>query len=184
MSTQETTNALSVDERSTPLVGYISSVLADDNSHLGVIAYLSIDENGKPVEFLQTRAVKPSKFTEILYGKALTLHALEKAVGAMLQNLGQRPQCVFVSESRLLRPNPPADIDIVLLQNTAEQNSQQRLESQDAEVNGHRVRIAASHAGILKNVKTLLEKITWDPLEPFERLQSAQTHLESQQASG
>ena len=171
MATHEpATTSLSGDQQNPPFVGYISSFCNDETAQLGVAAYLSVDGEGSPVEFLRTEAVSPSPLTRILYGQVLPRHAVEKAVGALLKGLGQQPKCVFVSDERLLRPTPASEIDMVLLQDIASTNSQTGLQFQEISVGGRSCRIAARDAGVGERVKELLAGIVWDPLEPFEHL--------------
>jgi hypothetical protein len=179
MSTDEAIAAISPDQQNPPLVGYISSWSSDENGQLGVTAYLSVDEYGMPVEFLRTDAVNPSEFTRILYGRTLGQYAHEKAAGALLKEIKQQPKCVVVDQSDLLRPNPPGMIDFILLQDAASPNTPPRLQGQEVEVAGRRCHMAASDAEVAERAKQLLEGLTWDPLEPFERLQKAQQALES-----
>lgn len=174
------TTSLSADQQNPPFVGYISSYCNDDeNAQLGVAAYLSVDGEGSPVEFLRTEAISPSPFTRILYGQVLPRHAVEKAVGALLKGLGQQPKCVFVSDEKLLRPNPASNIDMVLLQDVASTNAQTGLQFHEISVGGRSCRIAAKDAGAGERVKELLAGIVWDPLEPFERLRLAQRELDT-----
>lgn len=142
-------------------------------------AYLSIDTVGMPVEFLTTEAATPSPFTRILYGSALPLHAQEKAVGALLKEVKQLPNCVFVCEPNLLRPNPSCDIDIVLMQDAGAASSQPGLQTLEVTAGGRRCQLSTKMAQALEKAKRLLEGVTWDPLEPFERLRSAQRELDS-----
>jgi hypothetical protein len=178
MTTHDQTTSVS-SEQTSPFVGYICSFSSEENTQLGVAAYLCVDEDGSPLEFLRTDQPSISDFTKILYGGALPRHALEKAVGAILKGVGQRPKCVFVSEECLLRPNPSSDLAVVLLQDAATSSPPLKCEALTIEVNGRRCQVAATKMQFAESAKELLAHLKWDPLEPFERIRSALRELKA-----
>ncbi len=160
------------------LLGYICSWHSSEKTAVGGAAYLSVDEDGRPIEFLTTEPVEPGPLTRALYGSSLVRVVLEKAVGSLLKEVRQRPVCVLVDEPDLLRPSPSAEpgVQIVLLQ-AADSASIEEGGGQEIEAGGRRCRVTAAERQACEVAKNLLEKLAWDPLEPFERLRTAKEEL-------
>jgi len=180
MAPEATDNALRPGERPAGLVlGYIFSWDGGDKTSIGPVAYLSVDEEGTPIEFLTTAPVEPDALTRALYGSSLVRVLLEKAVGSLLEEVRRRPVCVFVAEPNLLRPDPPADpgVQVVLLQAAESARSEPGSGGQEIEAGGRRFRVTAIEQQACQVTKDLLEKLTWDPLEPFDRLRKAKEAL-------
>ncbi|GAB6185657.1 hypothetical protein [Thermopirellula anaerolimosa] len=161
-------------------LGYICSWHSSKKTAVGGAAYLSVDEDGRPIEFLTTAPVDPDSLTRALYGSSLVRVVLEKAVGSLLKEVRQRPVCVFVDEPDLFRLNPSAEsgVQLVLLQ-AAEPASSEKGGGQEIEAGGRRYRVTAAEQQAYEVAKGLLEKLAWDPLEPFERLRKAKAELAS-----
>jgi len=161
------------------LLGYICSWHGGKKTAVGGAAYLSVDEDGRPIDFLTTDPVDPDFLTRALYGSSLVRVVLETAVGSLLKEVGQRPLCVFVDEPDLLRPNPSAEpgVQLVLLQAAESTSFQEGAGGQEIEAGGRRCRVTAAEQQACEVAKSLLKNLAWDPLEPFERLRKAKEKL-------
>lgn len=180
MAPEATDKALPPGDRPAGLVlGYICSWDGGDKTSIGRAAYLSVDEEGTPIEFLTTDPVEPDSLTRALYGSSLVRVVLEKAAGSLLKEVRQLPVCVFVDEPNLLRPDPPAapGVQVVLLQAAESSRSERGAGGQEIKVGGRRCRVTAVEQQACQVAKGFLEKLAWDPLEPLERLRKAKEAL-------
>lgn len=179
MGLRDSAKPLSSGQSPAFVVGYISSHPDEGNTHLGVTAYLSVDQDGRPVEFLCTEAVAPGRFTQLLYGSSLAQVAREKAAGTLLVNVEQRPKWVFVNEACLLNPQPSNAVELILLRESGHFDPLPGWETHSLKIGDRQYNLTVRDTRTLAGVAQSLENLTWDPLEPFQRLHSLHEELSS-----
>lgn len=156
---------------------------ANPDSYVG--ALLVTDENGIPLEFKCTHAVKPTVIQKTLYGDKLkpyiagTLCALP-----LLKNVNNKPDVLFITLPYILGIRPETEIPTLLIRRAGEsinlqsdenETEKQRLESDSGTFQAI---IVQAHRTYSEESKTLNGKINqlfnnFDLIEPFERMKKS-----------
>lgn len=152
--------------------GYIGAILVTNN-------------DGVPLEFRCTHAVKPTAIQRQLYGGTLQPHiGIELCGKPLLKELRNRPTIIVVKDGFLLGTRTSESEPVVLLTpasgliETSDSTVQQaRIESSLGNFEPLVLFPSPHHQEDIKMASESLQNIRFDPLEPFKRIQTALSTL-------
>jgi hypothetical protein len=144
--------------RSPIIIGYLAgNGWGGEGNAPDTIAYLSVETQARPVEFLRCQMPTVDSLTSAFHGWTLAGQLTHKTVSLILRSIQQAPDCILVNDRSLLVESHATDLPLDFVD----------LQSADGTVLG---------AAALR-VKSLVK---WDLLEPFARIQAICRELDSQ----
>jgi hypothetical protein len=163
-------------------IGFFS-LYETDTSDSYVGAFLVTDENGLPLEFKCTHAVKPTAIQKSLYGDNLKPYIAIALCGIPLyNNISNKPDLLFVNIPFILGLRVEIEIPTLLIKRIGDsinlQADENEIEKKRIESDQFQAIILQSHPGYKEESKSLSEKINqlfnrFDLIEPFERMQKS-----------
>lgn len=153
------------------------------DSYVG--ALLITDENGIPLEFKCTHAVKPTAIQKSLYGDKLKPYIAINLCGVpLLSSISNKPNILFINIPFILGLQPEIEIPTILIKRAGESVN---LQSDDYEIEKHRVEndmgqfqavVLQSHPDGNDENKSLNGTVNqlfnnFDLIEPFERMKKS-----------
>ncbi|HOO63014.1 MAG TPA: hypothetical protein PK364_03720 [Synergistaceae bacterium] len=178
------------------LLGYIYEEHAQD-TYRG--ALLVTDSRGIPKDFRYTEPIKPSKLEKVLYGNALGAYLLEEVIlNALVEALSVSPSLWLCERKALFLPlYKKSKIPTLLLHQGghAPLDHVGQIEPQPQEntflvqlyalSDALRVEVPEQETAKIEQHISLLQEIaeTMDIMEPFNRISSALTTVEQEEAS-
>ena len=148
-------------------------------------AMLITDDNGIPLEFKCTHAIKPTAIQKSLYGDKLKPYIAITLCGVpLLNNLSNKPDILFTNIPFILGLRPEIDIPTILIKRVGEsinlQTDEKEIEKQRLESESGKFQpiILQSHPDKNEEAKSTAGKINqlfnnFDLIEPFERMKKS-----------
>lgn len=173
------------------LLGFLA-VRTDDKTGHFVGAILVTDIEGVPKEFRCTDAIRPTSLQRTLYGKSLEAHVFVELCGRpLLKATTSRPEVVLVKAAALLPVRPQAscpvlhvtvDEPIQLAPTERQQGPWEKLERAESKYTPVWYRPHGDYPDDRDTARDLLRTAfsTADPLEPFDRIDTALAKLAEQ----
>lgn len=165
-------------------IGFLSLYSTfSENGYIGV--FLVTDENGIPIEFKCTYAVKPTDIHKTLYGdKLLPIISIQKCGIPLLNSINHKPDIIFINEDYILNMRPEIDIPTFYIKPKVEQISLQSQndasESQVVEnsTKHYQQLLVKAHQQFQNELAPLKPTIylltnNFDVLEVFDRMKKA-----------
>jgi len=165
-------------------IGFFS-LYDTDTADSFVGGMLITDENGIPLEFKCTHAVKPTSIQKSLYGDKLKPHIAVTLCGIpLLNNISNKPDILFVNIPFILGLRPETKIPTLLIKRAGEsinlnsqenQSEKQRIEHESGEFQAI---IIQSHPDYKEESTSFSIRINqlfsnFDLIEPFERMKKS-----------
>lgn len=165
-------------------IGFFS-LYDTDTAESFVGALLVTDDNGIPLEFKCTHAVKPTAIQKSLYGDKLKPYIAVTLCGIpLLNNISNKPDLLFVNIPFVLGLRPEIETPTLLIKRAGESIN---LQSDESDAEKQRIEnesgqfqaiILQSHPDHKDESKSLNGKINqlfnnFDLIEPFERMKKS-----------
>jgi hypothetical protein len=165
-----------VNHNSETTFGYLTAVDSPANGYFG--GYLVLSALGRPLEFLCTAPIRPSRAQEILYGPTLQPYFLgEQICGALLAKAKLQPSVILTDCEAVLhaRSRSAAPILFVSTQSIPSDSSNTRLDAHDRLKDAYAFELAAgfeSERDVAVNALVQLAQHV-ELMEPFSRIHAA-----------
>ncbi len=160
-------------------IGFLTLEQTSTDGFIGAI--LVTDSTGVPQEFRCTHSVKPTGIQRQLYGGMLQPHiGVELCGRPLLREIKTKPAIILVKETFMLAIRGNLDKPVVWIgqasgvieRGDATTNSE-KLESQGGEYEPMVVKPQIGNNPDLPIAMEILRSLSFDPLEPFARVQTA-----------
>ena len=165
-------------------IGFFSLYDTDSaDSYVG--ALLVTDDNGIPLEFKCTHAVKPTAIQKSLYGDKLKPYIAVTLCGIpLLNNISNKPDLLFINIPFILGIRPEIEIPTLLIRRAGEsinlqsdenKTEKQRIESESGQFQAVILQAHPDNNAEAKswNGKTNQLFNNFDLIEPFDRMKKA-----------
>jgi len=141
--------------------------LTEQRGYVGAI--LVVSNEGIPLEFKCTEAIKPTQIQQSLYGEKMELYiAIKLCALPLLQAVNNKPEILLVNEQSFLTVREEMEIPTLFVQKTGDivENTQSAI-----------VFLPHSQHEADKNDELIQRSCRFDLTEPFERSKKAVTLL-------
>ncbi len=158
-------------------LGYIVVVNREDKGYVG--GYLCADEQGYPLEFWHTTAVKTDPLQELIYGNTLKPHLFGRNIAGTLLKGRDLPTVLLTEDESLYKGFAEPEVPILLIRRDRNEDDPIQSHTSRTIQTGQAPLIVCWHIEdqeTIENVIPRLEEVNL--LEPFERIQKVLDELD------